>query len=38
VKQKYVETAVQHAMQGTTPEVTETLPVGCMIRFKPKRD
>ncbi|MGE0606468.1 MAG: thioredoxin family protein [Pirellulales bacterium] len=38
VEQKYVETAVQDALQGKSPAVTETLPVGCMIRFKPKRD
>lgn len=37
VKQKYVSDAVAAVLAGKTPEVQETPPVGCLIRFAKER-
>ena len=37
VKRKHLELAVQAALNGKAPEVTETVPVGCRIRFERRR-
>ncbi len=33
----YVEAAVQASLEGTKPEVTETVPIGCRVRFERQR-
>jgi hypothetical protein len=37
VKRKYLEPAVEAALAGREPEVSETLPVGCRIRWARER-
>lgn len=37
VTKKYVEPAIQAALSGETPEVKETVAIGCNIRFARKR-
>ena len=37
VKHQYVSDAIAAALAGMTPEVTETPPVGCLIRFASQR-
>lgn len=37
VKVKYVELAVEAALKGQLPEVKETAPVGCMVKYKRER-
>jgi len=37
VEKRYVETAVQAALNGKQPAVQETVPIGCRIRFERKR-
>jgi peroxiredoxin len=37
VKQRYVEAAVQAALKKQTAEVSETPPIGCLIRFQRTR-
>lgn len=37
VKQNYLEPAVEAALAGKQPEITETLPVGCRIRYVLRR-
>ena len=34
VKQHYVEQAIQAALQGKQPEMTETIAIGCNVRYK----
>lgn len=37
IREKYVEKAIEAALAGKVPEVTETPPVGCLIRFPKMR-
>lgn len=37
VRKKHVEEAIAAALAGKTPEITETPPVGCLIRFPKAR-
>jgi peroxiredoxin len=37
VKQRYLEPAIEAALAGKSPEITETAPVGCRIRFVRQR-
>jgi peroxiredoxin len=37
VKVKFVELAVEAALKGQLPEVKETAPVGCMVKYKRER-
>jgi peroxiredoxin len=37
VTKRYVADAVKAVLEGTTPEVTETVPVGCRVRYAARR-
>ena len=37
VGEKYVEGAIEATLGGDTPEVTETVPIGCRVRFERAR-
>jgi peroxiredoxin len=37
VNASYVEVAVKAALEGTEPEVTESVPIGCRVRFERQR-
>ena len=37
VTKPYVERAISAALQGKRPEVTETVPIGCKVRYEKKR-
>jgi hypothetical protein len=37
VKEKYVEAAIAAALAGKSPEVTETVARGCLVRYARER-
>ena len=37
INTSYVEAAIKATLEGTKPEVTETVPIGCRVRFERQR-